>query len=930
MKVRLAGGVVVADTAVWTAGPAGPERITGGSSAPPGAPVALGPAGAGGEDVRRALAELSALVAAGGATAAGAGVDLGAGFRSARLDGARGDRRDAVLAALRALGLRNAGRLGDRAGFLVALFGPSVTKRVGAAAAKAAGDGRWAALHLASAASDVLGPEQLERVLDLDGPDAAVPGAPSVLAGYLRQAFGGVPRPRRLDLLLDLWERVRDRRDRHGRRARRMATQSRRDRLSDLRERRARDEDDLVVGWLTRMLGIAEPTLADAARWIPPDAFWRDQLTRMFEDAIAATALLRTAVAVADLGYEEGLARSAPLIEAVVAQCPAWAAGRRRDGGLPARPTVHVGEIHRRLSAGDPIDARVIGVVRPRLVRAREYALLVIETVETVLTRMIGHRADLLREWGASSLKAWRDAAGYSDVRPPDGWDGIPPWTGPLLGDRRPLRDREELLGDLLWYVDLVDALAQLHGHDAARSVDGTGAPWFDHDPPPAEPEPFTPRLDSVTLAVSGAAQLAALGGVPPKGARTWTAFTDGLAAGTAIAEALTGEFAVPPPVAAADGAVVPGAKVRVKVARNARDLAEWSDRMGNCIAGPMYLDDARAGRVALLGLYDGKGVLVVNAELSPLRPQARGWRVSEIAARFNEAPAEELERAFRSWVDALPGITPPEEPPPEELPPARPARRRAAPRLVEDVGPVLGDLARAEWDASGLAALEVVAAVAATPPDAALTRLRRLGSGQLTAAVRRALDGGVPLVRLWDATAARPLEAALGGLDPALRDRYDQLPLLLGEPPLPKTLRRLVKLPALADPYALDLVGRRVRAAIGRLALLDDPVIARAVAHRTTGPLLCALTVLVTCAGPEIPLATVVPPRKIRVPGYPATTLKDGDGPWLRALPDAAELGAATGSLWDAVAAHGLRVPASWLGAGGWTALWSRAHAHP
>ncbi|WP_433149490.1 hypothetical protein ACQPZ8_11025 [Actinomadura nitritigenes] len=930
MKVRLAGGVVASDRAAWTAGPSGPERVTGGPSERPGAAVALGPADAAAEDVRRALAELSALVEAGGATAAGAGVDLGAGFRSARLDGARGDQRDAVLAALRALGPENAGRLGDRAGFLVALFGPSVTRRVGAAAAKAAADGRWAALHLASAASDVLGPEQLERVLGLDGPDTAVPGPPSVLAGYLGRAFEEVPRPRRLGLLLDLWSLVLDQRDRARRRARRMATQGRRDRLSDLRERRARHEDDLVVGWMMRTLGVGEPTLADAARWIPPDGYWRDQLVRAFEDAIAATALLRTAVAVADHGYEEGLARSAPLLAAVVEECPAWADGRRRDGGLPSRPTVHAGEIHRRLSAGGPVDARLIGFVKPRLTRAREFALLVIETVETVMERMIGHRADVLRDWGATGLGAWRAAAGYSDARPPAEWDGIPPWTGPLLGDRGALRDREELAGDLLWYVDLIDALARLHGHDAARSVNGTGAPWFDHDPPPEDPEPLTPRLGSVTLAVSGAAQLVELGGAPPKGARTWTAFTDGLAAGTAIRAALTGDFAVPPPVAAADGAAVPGAGVRVRVARNARDLAEWSDYMGNCIAGPGYIEDAREGRVALLGLYDGKGVLVANAEVSPLRPQSRGWRVSEIAARFNEAPGEELERAFRAWVDALPGTRPPEAPVPEEVPPARTARRRAAPRLVEEVGPVLGDLARAEWDASGAAALEVFAAVAATPPDAALARLRRLGSAQLTAAVRRTLDTrAVPLVRLWEATGTRPLAAALAGLDPALRERYDRLPLLLGEPPLPKTLRRLVLLPAIADPYALDLVARRVRAAIGRLAVRDDPAVARAVGHRTTEPLLCALTVLITCAAPEIPLAGVVPPRKVHVPGYPATTLKDEDGPWRRALPDAAELGADTGSFWDAVAGRGLRVPASWLGAGGWTALWARAHAH-
>ncbi|MDL4817801.1 hypothetical protein [Actinomadura opuntiae] len=931
MKIRLAGGVVASDMGAWTAGPSGaPVRVDDASGARPGAAVALGPAGAPGEDVRRAVAELSALVAAGGTVAAGAGVDLGNGFRSARLDGARGDQRDAVLAALRTLGLENAHRLGDRAGFLVALFGPSVTRRVGAAAAKAAGDGRWAALHLASAASDVLGPEQLERVLDLDGPDAAVPGAPSVLAGYLRQVLDGVSRPRRLDLLLDLWARVLDQEDRRGRRDRRLATQGRRDRLGDLRERRARYEDELVVRRMKAELCLDEPTLADAARWRPPNVYWRDQLVRMFHDAIAATALLRTAVAVADHGYEEGLSRSAALLGAVVEQCPGWADGRHRSGGLPARPTVHVGEIHRRLSAGKPVDARLIGYVKPRLTRAKEFALLVIETVETVMDRMIGHHGDLLRDWGAGDLRDWRAAVGYSPVRPPAGWDGIPPWTGPLLGDREPLRDRDELLGDLLWYVDLIDALAQLHGHDAARSVDGTGAPWFDHDPPPQDPEPLTPRLDSVTLAVSGAAQLVALGGVPPKGVRTWSGFTEGLTAGTAISEALTGEFKVPAALAAVDGTAVPGAKVRVKVARSARDLAEWSDYMGNCIASHWYVEDARQGRVALLGLYGEDGVLVANAEVGPRRPQSRGWRVTEIAARFNASPDEELDRRFAAWVAAIPGTRPPEDPVPDEVPPVRPSRRRPAPRLVEEVGPALGDLGRAAWDGTGAATREAFAAVASTPPDAALPKLRRLGSAQLTAAVRRALDtGSVTLAGLWDATGERPLATALDGLDPALRQRYDQLPLLLGEPPLPKTLRRLVRLPAIAEPYALDLVARRVRAAIGRLAVQDDPAVARAVAHRPTEPLLCALAVLVTCAAPDVPLAIVVPPRKIAVPGYPATTLKDEDGPWRRALPDAAELGADTALLWDEVAARGLRVPASWLGAGGWTALWSRAHSH-
>ncbi|WP_396454867.1 hypothetical protein, partial [Actinomadura sp.] len=203
-------------------------------------------------------------------------------------------------------------------------------------------------------------------------------------------------------------------------------------------------------------------------------------------------------------------------------------------------------------------------------------------------------------------------------------------------------------------------------------------------------------------------------------------------------------------------------------------------------------------------------------------------------------------------------------------------------------------------------------------------------GPAQLAGAVRRALgEGAADLVGLWEATGHRPLASALGALDPALRERFDRLPLLLGEPPLPKTLRRLVKDPSIADAYALDLVARRIRRAIGRLALTDDPVIARALAKPSTEPLLCALAVATACGAPGADLAAVMPPRTVTVPGYPATTLHDEDGPWPRALPAARELGADTAVFWDEIAEHGLRVPASWLAHGGWPGLWSRAHAH-
>ncbi|NVI88616.1 hypothetical protein, partial [Actinomadura sp. BRA 177] len=86
MKIRLAGGVVASGRHAWIARPSGPVRLVDQADAPPGAAAALGPGGASDADVEQAVLELTRLVADGGTVAAGAGVDLGAGFRSARLD----------------------------------------------------------------------------------------------------------------------------------------------------------------------------------------------------------------------------------------------------------------------------------------------------------------------------------------------------------------------------------------------------------------------------------------------------------------------------------------------------------------------------------------------------------------------------------------------------------------------------------------------------------------------------------------------------------------------------------------------------------------------------------------------------------------------------------------------------------------------------
>src|SRR6478672_4025916 len=100
--VRLAFGVVAGrDLKVWAPGPDGVPVDAARVDLAPGTPVVLGPRGESADD---AVGDLLALVEAGGADVAGAGVEVTGGFRTARSAGAGGDRRDAVLAALRLLG----------------------------------------------------------------------------------------------------------------------------------------------------------------------------------------------------------------------------------------------------------------------------------------------------------------------------------------------------------------------------------------------------------------------------------------------------------------------------------------------------------------------------------------------------------------------------------------------------------------------------------------------------------------------------------------------------------------------------------------------------------------------------------------------------------------------------------------------------------
>ncbi|NJP98896.1 hypothetical protein HCN51_57395 [Nonomuraea sp. FMUSA5-5] len=993
-----------------------------------GPPVVVGPASA---DPGPAVAALDQLLHDRGAdegpgpddadrvVAAGAGVVLAPGFVSARLHGARGDRRDAVLAAVRVLGLDGLHRLGERAGVLVALFGAEATKPLAAAASRAIAERRWTVLQLASAASGLLGAEQLVRLLTVDLPaiDPTPGAAASTMAAHLEQVLGAHSRARRLDLVLDLWQQVAAHQRHLERLRRRRATQGKQSRLRELTTRYQTHDDELLIEQIRAELG-HEPSLIEAARWQP--SAWQAAMCmrRMLADALATTALLRTAINVGDHGVVQGMNRSTAVLTAaarLMDSAEHGAAARRVPGltGLPARPGCHARDLAAQL--GNPSEP----YVRQRLARAAEYA----EIVMDVLTDRILDHPHLLGDWAAESMREWRTAVGYPGRRDPTRW-AQPPVAGgrPTLAERLESRPgvppaEEETAGDLLWYAELGDALAQLKGLDHAYVEYGPDYPHVICDPhPDFHPDPHSgdgqrlePSLTSIPSALAGAAQLVSLGARPSRHCRTWPDLTAQLLADLAVTQTLVTAFQLPEPLHALDGTLLPGTRVRLEFARNARMLAEWSTYMGNCIASSPYVEAAQQGRSALAALRDESGRIVANVELEQ---HARGWRVSELRARFNGDPEADLYQRVLDWATTLPATfsdEPPGPPVPAPLPEPRPAARRRAGRTFQEVS---GPLSRLAADAMsreetvnalrvlrtlhhrdpaplpagsteartgarahtgvdarpgartgarvragvrpGAGAAARIHAVdrtggdtdgtgpvgeadaqagpgagAGAAPDV-LTALRRLSSDRVERLCRDELPS-VGLAELWRATAARPLEQALAALPhptPAGTGGRSPLTLLLLDAPLPGSLRKLARHEAVAPARSMELVARRIRAAVGRLARAADPVLAHQVTRRADTAVLCALVVAVTSWTPHpgLPTVAVSEPGKTSVPGFPRTDLEDSAGPWQRALPGAVELGADLDAFWARVAAEGLRVPAAWLGHGGWSALWQRA----
>lgn len=893
---------------VIAAGPVSdPARAT------PGTPVAVGPAAA--EPPAGVLARLRALVAAGGELAAGADVDLGAGFRSARIDGHAGDRRDAVLAALAVSAF--ADRLGPPAALLAALFGPGATRPLGAATLDTITAGRWPVLRYAVAAGDLLGPEQLVRLLGLRAPAGIDPfpdGLPSVVGAHLGRVLGPLSGARRLRLLTELWEQVCAAGLARSRRDRLLASQRRRPDQADLRARAERIEHDEVLSGLHRSFG-TEPSLLQAALWQPPPALWSVRANRVLSDALAATVLARLATAAVDLGHAAALERYGAEIDAAVATLTkheAAVAARPAPGlgGHPPRPVCYLREL-RRIPPGVPLSPKRTKLVRDRLALARDYGTVALENARDVMLDDWYDKPDSARQaWqavAATPLATWRAQVGYFSPERLPGWDHEP---GPLAA-------ATERVGDFFWYAELADALARLRGDPAAEvTVDGWGPYAEPEVDPPADP--LTPRADSIALAAAGTAQLAELGGTLGPRPRTWTELVGGLLAGVTAAEAQPGRFAVPAPAEAVDGTPLPGTDLRIEVARTGRQLAGWAGYMGNCIAGSDYVTAAAAGREILVALRAPDERIVVNVEV---RLTGKGWRVGELKARFNEDPDADLSRRIRDWVASLPMPAEPDpEPPIEPSPPPRRARRPASvTRLTAEVGERLGDLAEAATRPAPLLA----ALIDADPGPEALVALRRAGPATLARGCRRLL-ATVPAATLWAASGHRPLSAAVAAMPAPERDRLAPLGT---DAPIPRTLRRLARLPRIAPARNAELVSIRVRAALGELLRADAPELADALTRRPHGPLLRAGVLAVTSwggLGPAGAVTALTARRRIRVPGYPQTSLADDS--WAAAWPDAIGLGGVPGEFWDRIAEHGLLVPSSWLSNGGWPVLWARA----
>ena len=952
--LRFCGGIVVAaGHRAWLVADPGAEVHA--SRRHPAEPVVVGPPDARKADVDRARREARRLLKEGGPLAVAAGIDCGAGFRTAVLEGGEESRRDAVLAAVELLGVDQLDRVGERGAVLVALFGPRATRRVGKAAMDVLARGQCSSLRLAVAASDLLNPEQLEDVLALAAPAGTEPVPREhnmlALADQLQALLGPSAPRRRLALIRSLWDDVVRWQTSATVRAR-----ARRRRVSQARlaacQRDVRHSDD--EWWrlqAQRIVGL-RPTAAQMLAWTPDPATCWAAVARGFQEAVAATTILRIALAAEDQPVETAVLDRLDQL-AYAATChsqgvPDRAATLHRFRGRGCPASDRAGQLAcAALLASDPgLLARFVEVDGARLDRRNVNAFLgerlrdACELAHAVYDSSFA-LLDILQRAsvdvpGTPALAEWRGLAGYGPARDPRTWNYR--WLGAY--DRTGLMERlaragdaadpakAELLDDGLWFIDLADALAAWYGHERANT-DYVNIDIIDVDPPAPPADPRSPLLESIPLAVAGAAQLVAIGATPPPRRSAWGEFADGLVQqGETLG--LSDEFEVAEEVAAWDGRPLPATDLVLEVARTPQRLAEWGNWMGNCIAE--YADTAKE-RFALLAAKEPAGKLVAN--ISIMRG-GRRWRIDQALARFNEQLPEDVRAAIGGWVESLPV--------PSATTPAgvgrapgagRGGRRGRRPSARERLGRATAALGGAVGELEGAAPPHVLLPIAVElgwsgddgdwlSPFVAIARPRR--AGPLAAATARALADGASLAEVWHATGWRPLASAIAGLDGTDVDLGR-----LAATTVPDSLRPALRDPRVWSARVLDLAALRVRVALGELLAAGDARLDEAVVRAPhTGFVTAGVLVVTAGHHDQRALDWISVDREGVVPGRPRSTLSDPAGPWAAGRAAAAEMGAAPARVDEVLAdAPGrfLVAPQAWVAARGWSGLWARAH---
>ncbi len=931
--------------------------------------VFVGPADATADDARAARRALEALVRDAGPALAHGGVDLGDGWRTTYADArtAAGvavvlpDRRDALLAALRRVGVEGASTLGPRSRVLGGLLGPRATHPVGRALSEAAAAGRWDAVTLAVAASDLVGPERVEALLGLDAP---VPLAPEpwsaiVAAEHLADVLAPYTEQRRGALLRSLWSDVAATAVAAAEVERRRSYLPRfhRDgRAEAIRAGRHAAEDADLIEAARPAPGVA-PRPLDLFVLHPVTVVWR-WLERTVGEVVRSTVLLRLAVADRDGRLSEAMLDAAPVLEYLaegddpfpeaVDVASASRAVRNLWSSLQVatRPGSRIGGVAG--VAVNPVDPEP--AFRHFLVAGLDLARAAIDDVTRVL-----HYANrnvfswVTVEWPFLGL-------GYREVlpAPPDlvaGWGQRFILYNPV-GNLLPqtpedmLRDgaRPEHVLDGVWLGELVAVMAELHALDHSEvSIDGVVV-TYDFGSPAAterDDDPLRPGTASLPAAIGAVAQLVRLGATAPTRPRTWSELAHELYRSLDVESWLSGEFRVPRSFRDADGTQLPGTDLTIRVADNAHTLAVWGQFMGNCIA--TYAEDGRRGRCILIGLYAGD-TLVHNLEV---RRAAGRWQAFELFARFNEDSPQAVHSAAARWLNELSRAevarlaaatqAPPRPPGGRRVPGRGPGRRppralvaAAEERLVTAAAAALADEVDARRGCDRLAD-----ALGAGGSAAAVGRAPNIALTEAILAVGGTAPGAAGIAALL---AAVPLATAVHSLDARDRATITGLErLLAAAAPGARGVevpRRLLRLDPVAEALALGRARNRCgRALLGVVGVGHPGLAGLAGAQRDLG---CALILARRAqGGPVGGLADVQVMPDGTVEGYPPANLLADAPPW-----DAAWRAAAAIS-WErmpalrrrverAIAAHHpfvLRVPADWLGRGGWPAWWRRVN---